>query len=495
MNKASIAKNAIYNAIKTITVIVFPLISFPYLSRTLHAENIGKINVACSIINYFILIGSLGINTYAIRECSKVKDDKKHLGKISSQLFSINICTMLFSYALLGILLVFAADIQKYAILICIFSLNILFSTLGADWLNTAMEDFKYISIRTAGFQLVSLIGLIAFVKEPDDYIKYVCISVLSTSGANIINILYRRRFCKVSFTKKMEIKKHLKPILLLFSLLLSQSILSNLDITMLGFLEGDVAAGYYSTAVKLYGMVERTISSTVFVLFPQFSYWFALKDYKQINSMLHSTLNFIVISSAPCALGLCLLAKEILVVVCGKEYASASVALSILSLAMFFNLLGAGFWGNTILLSSNREGQFTVACIASSLFNGIANYFLIPVFGMNGAAFTTLLSVLVIFVISAAKKDKNIYIGYSFKELFPVIIGCIIIGSICCICKVYISNYILRIIICILTSGISYLAILGISKNELFLLVISTIINKLHSVHKYKNRKGEFKP
>ena len=58
-------------------VVLFPLISFPYISRVLGVEGIGKFQYCTSVISYFTLFSSLGINTYAIREAAKVRGDRE----------------------------------------------------------------------------------------------------------------------------------------------------------------------------------------------------------------------------------------------------------------------------------------------------------------------------------------------------------------------------------------------------------------------------------
>ena len=158
MKQKSLKKNSILNVIKTLSSIIFPLITFPYISRVLLPTNVGKVNFGSSFISYFSMIASLGITTYAIRECSAVSNDKEKLGKKSSEIFSINICTTIVAYLLLAITLMTFRKLDVYRTLIIIQSTSILFMTLGADWLNTAMEDFKYITIRTLAFQVLSLI-------------------------------------------------------------------------------------------------------------------------------------------------------------------------------------------------------------------------------------------------------------------------------------------------------------------------------------------------
>mgnify|MGYP000106819924 CR=1 FL=1 len=189
----SLKINTILNMIKTCSNIIFPLITFPYISRVLMTENVGKVNFGDSYVSYFSLIASLGITTYAIRECAKVRDNREKLEETASQIFSINLCTTGLAYVLLFLSLIIFRRLDVYRNLIMIQSVVIIFTTLGADWLNSAMEDFKYITIRSIIFQIISMILMFTFVKSTSDYMKYAAISVLSTSGYNILNIVYRK--------------------------------------------------------------------------------------------------------------------------------------------------------------------------------------------------------------------------------------------------------------------------------------------------------------
>lgn len=152
-----VRKNSIYSLLKAFSQVVFPLITFPYISRVLHAENVGKVNFANSIISYVSLAASLGITTYAVRECSKIKDDKNKLENMVGQIISFNMVTTFIAYIGLALALLAAKPLENYREMIIILSTTVLFTTLGADWLNTAMEDFKYITVRTFLFQLIFL--------------------------------------------------------------------------------------------------------------------------------------------------------------------------------------------------------------------------------------------------------------------------------------------------------------------------------------------------
>ena len=154
--------NAVLNVVKTVFSIIFPLITFPYVSRVLMPENIGKVNFGASFVSYFALIASLGIATYAVRECSAKRNNIDELSKTASQIFSINIVTTVIAYAFMLATLLLFRQFDSYRTLIVIQSSAILFTTLGCDWLNSAMEDFAFITIRTISFQVISLILMFA---------------------------------------------------------------------------------------------------------------------------------------------------------------------------------------------------------------------------------------------------------------------------------------------------------------------------------------------
>ena len=86
------------NSLQTLLNLIFPLITFPYVSRVLSVSGMGKYNFANSIISYFVLIAGLGISRYAVREGAKIREDKLQFSKFASRIFSINLCSTLISY-------------------------------------------------------------------------------------------------------------------------------------------------------------------------------------------------------------------------------------------------------------------------------------------------------------------------------------------------------------------------------------------------------------
>ena len=483
MSQKSIKKNTIYNAIKTISAIIFPLITFPYASRVLLPDNMGKINFGMSIISYFSLIASLGITTYAIRECSAVRDDKEKLGQTASQIFSINVVTTAVAYIALALTLIFYRKLDNYRVLIVVLSITIVSATLGADWLNSAMEDFEFITIRTVGFQVLSLVLMFVFVHKPEDYMKYAIISVIAAAGASISNIWYRRRYCKVVFIRDLfhsiEWKRHMTPIIYLFVMILAQTIFSSVDSTMLGLMHGDYEVGIYGTAHKILNIVNQLISSLLWVIMPRMSYYFAEGDYENINRLLRQVLQFNITLGLPSLVGMTVLAKDIIGVVAGAEYAEAAPVLQILMISFAFSLVGGSFLGNAVLLPSKQEKYYMIVCCIAAVVNIITNYITIPYWGPKAAAGTTALCALVIMVLLMLKVDKRIHIDRTLSLVAAPVIGCALIVAVCLLCR-GLENLFVRTFVSVGVSVVVYFIVQIVLRNELVMSLLEGLKNRL---------------
>ena len=251
MKEKSMTRNAVLNTIRTVMAMVFPLITFPYVSRILQVENMGKVNFTASIVSYFVLLAGLGIKTYGIREGARIRDNKEELEKFVSQLFSINILSTLMAYVALTVILLGVQSLQAYSLLIFVHSFSIIGNTIGIEWLYTINEDYLIITIRSIVVQFVSMILLFALVRSSKDYTIYAGITVFSTTASNLFNFFYARKKVKIRLTSVLNLKQHLSPILVFFAMSATTTIYVNSDTTMLGFLVGDYYVGIYNTATK----------------------------------------------------------------------------------------------------------------------------------------------------------------------------------------------------------------------------------------------------
>ena len=456
----SIKKNIIYNVIKTLSTIVFPLITFPYISRILLTENVGKYNFSATFVSYFSLIATLGVTTYAIRICSQFRDDREKLSEISSQIFSINIISTLISYTILIGILIFVRSLDSYRTLVIILSTSILFTTLGADWINSALEDFKYITIRTFIFQFISLLLMFIFVRQRDDYINYAIITVISSSGGNVLNIFYRRKYCKIVFTFHINWRKHIPPIFFLAVMTLSQTVLNGTSTTILGFVDGDYEVGIYSTALKIQQIVNQVVSSLLWVFIV----------------LLSKIFGIFTLIGFPCIAGVCSIADDIILIVAGEAYIEATIPLIVLMLSFFFSLLGGSFIGNMTLLPAGREKTYMVICLLAAIVNIVISYFLILYFGAMGAAFATAITSFIICIATILVKDKQLKLQGAIKTMMAPLIGSVAIVGYCIAIKYIGLGLLWESIITISGGVIIYIMIVLLLRNYYALEIIKGI-------------------
>ena len=473
----SLKKNAALNMIKTVMSLVFPLITFPYSSRVLGPAFLGKVHFAQSVVSYFSLAASLGIGTYAVRESARLRNDKIALSVFIKEVFSLNIISTLVAYVLFVVALLAVPALEGYRPLLCVSASSILFATLGMDYLYTGLEEFKYITIRSIAFQFLSLMLLFVFVRTQNDYLKYAAISVVSSAGSNILNFFHARHF--VDFKVKVQnLKKHLKPVFTMFAMSAAISIYTVLDTTMLGFLKGDEAVGFYTAATKINRLVIMMITAATAVLLPRLSFY-AGRDRSEFLRLLNKALQFVLMLSIPCGAGLFILAYPVIVLFSGNGYLPAVPVMKIMN-AVIVMISISGLLGSQVFISVGKERLTLFSVIAGAVVNFTLNLILIPVYGAVGAATSTVVaecSVTTIQIICGRKyfeRKKNLI--HLLKVLLSALAMSACVFALCS----FFNSFVLKIICGFLSGIFSYGVCLWLLKDGLFAELLRQITGKI---------------
>ena len=189
----SIKHNALVNGILSIANIIFPLITFPYISRVLLVEANGRLNFASAALNYFSLFATLGLTTYGVKACARVREDRAKLSKTVHELLLINVVTTLIAMSALGLAIAFVPRFNKEWMLLLIYSWNMILNVVGMNWMYSAIEQYDYITKRSIFFKFLGVVLMFLFVHSPKDCYIYAMITVFANVGGNILNIIYSR--------------------------------------------------------------------------------------------------------------------------------------------------------------------------------------------------------------------------------------------------------------------------------------------------------------
>lgn len=464
MKQKSLTVNAILNAIKQCCAIIFPLITFPYISRTLGKEGFGIYSFSLSVTNYFMLFAALGISTYAIREGARIRNDYKKIKKFASQIFTINLISASISIFFLILVTLTNSTLNRYSAYIFILGWAIVVDTLGTDWVNSIYEDYLYITVRYIAVEAIAIVLMFLFVHTSNDVAVYCWIALFAAHGGNFINIFYVRKYVRIRPTIHPNIKKHILPLLVLFINTLAVTIYVNADITMLGFYSNDSVVGIYSFSSRIYNILKSLINAIVVVSLPRISYILE-NESEQFEQYANKIFGMLTFSIFPIVVGLFAMSDSIIGIVGGDSYLSGAISLKILSFAIIFAIYSS-FFSNCFLIVNNLEKECLMATVASSVANVVLNIFFLPKFVMNGAAITTLIAELINFLIQGFYSSKVHKLNFlRFRDLISCIVGSIGILFICIFLNLKIVTY-WRIIPAVLVSALVYFIITFFMKN-----------------------------
>ena len=483
MENKSLKKNAAYGFIRSFMNLAFPVITFPYASRVLMPESIGKVNFANSIVDYFLMLAALGISTYATREATKFKNDKHKLNQFAREITALTLCSTLFSAMLLFIGIFFISRLSEYRILIILISSKLLFNTMDFGWLFDAEEDQKYITIRSIIFQIIALIFLFTLVHKPEDYILYAIMGILSSVGSNVYNLIYTRKY--VNLFEKTEIHPlhHLKGILIFFGNSFAIKLYSMIDTTMVGLIIGNAAVGYYTAANKVSSMVSNLIRSSLSTLMPRGASYSDNNKQKEYKDLIKKSSEATAFFAFPTALGLTLLSKPVITIFCGEKYLPAQGSMQIMSLLIILYAMNS-MVNNIIIVPLHKEKILMISQIAACITDIVFNAILIPTKGVWGASFATFIAQWVMFTIRLVYVRKWFFI----KEIILPIIQVAFITLLMSLCVYFVYNFleikeislVITTLLSIIVGAVSYTFFSILLRNRTALQILQILKGKL---------------
>lgn len=482
VDRVSLKKNAILNVTKQVLYVAFPLITFPYVSRVLHEANLGKYNFTLSLISYFCVIATLGINVYAVREGARIREDKEKLTTFASQIFTINILTTAISYIALFILYLLWPKLHDYKELLLIQSLAIFAPTMGVDWINSIFEDFEYMTKRYVFVKMVGLIAIFLFVKEENDYILYSAINTGIEILASTMNVIYVRKYLHLHLTRDFKLNIHLRPMLVLFTNSLAITLCTNTDVIMLGIFKTDSVVGIYSVASKVFQIAKKLVSAIVVVAIPRMAALLGEDREKDYVNLIGKTIKTICLFMLPMIMGIIVLSREIMFFLGGSSFVSGTGALQILGLALIPVCISGVFFDGVLIVSRQENKCFQITVISAAT-NILLNFVLLPTFGILGTVSTTLIAEVINCILSLWYTRDVFSIRSIFdKDMTGVLLGSGIVLAMGLLLKGGFRGYIYAICY-VIASVIVYLIVQLIFKN-------TVLFSLLHTVKNLKNRK-----
>ena len=471
----SVKVNYILNLINTGTQMLFPLITFPYVCRVIEADGIGQINFFQSIISYISLFTCLGIPMYAIREIARDRSDVVQMNRTAMEILLLHSMLTLVGYAIVAILCLTVPQIQVNIPLFLILSLTIFFTAIGCEWFYQGIEDFKYITIRGLIIKTVSVVLLFIFVKSKTDLLYYGCYTVFGVLGGNIFNFFRLRKYIhreNIIFSE-LHIKRHVKPVLKVFSFSVVTSIYLQLNTVLLGFLKNALAVGYFAAATKVMQMLLTMSACLGSVMMPRASHLIAENKEDEFNSLIQKSYDFTLAIALPMTIGLIFGASSLITALCGVKFEHSILTSQIIAPIILMVAISNVF-GIQVLFPKGKINIVTLCCGIGALADLILNLCLIPFFSYIGTSIAYLGAEVATTVSMYLIGRKYIPIIYFKKSHLTYALGCVVMA----LALYGISLLQLPTLTTLLVQGfcgvLTYFIILCICKDEMLVQLLS---------------------
>ncbi len=403
--KGSIGYNYIMNTIIQGSAYILPLIVNPYVSGILGPEGMGKVSFVTAVLSYFTILAVLGVPTYGVREVSKVKGDREKVSRTVYEILNINLIMGFLTYLCFFIYALISSGMTEYRELLLVMSPTILLNIIGLDWMYKGLEEFSVIAVRNVIIKAIAIGMIFVCIRDKEDLILYGLLTVCAAYGSNLWNFLGKKRYICKPKREKREIRKHIMPVLIFFSMTVATTIYTNLDMVMLGTMKNDYEAGIYDAASKLKIILVSAVSSLGTVLLPRVTALVNQGKMDEFRRISRHALALIIIFSFSLAVYFEVNAESLIGLFSGKAFDDAVPVLRVLVPTII--LIGiTNITGIQMLIPLGREKVVLASEIAGAIVDLLINMILIPQYGALGAAIGTLIAELIVFFIQAASAD-----------------------------------------------------------------------------------------
>jgi O-antigen/teichoic acid export membrane protein len=388
---SDLKKKFLYQTGLAISQLLFPLITYPWLTRVLGPEGLGKTGYIEFTAGLIFTLFSIGISYYGVREIAKERNNKEKRSQLIGEILSIHIVSMVIGIAIFCIIVFSNKNFNSERELIGLASVYILAQVFAMEWYMQGLERFRFIAIRNILIRIAGLAAILLFVRTKADYVFYFGIVTVTQLLVSIITIVHVLAENKVLLFKG-PVTQHLKPLSWLFLTSSFISIYVYFDTIILGFLTDDKTVGYYTVAIKIVKLPLLLLLTFNTILFPRISFLNTEIRTSEIQRLYRLSIEFIFTFTLPVCMAIYFLAPEIIQLIAGTGFIPSVDVLKILATLPFIICI-TNFLVLQLLIPLHKEKNIVAAVLVGSFCSVILLFVLIPGMREKGAAWATLVT------------------------------------------------------------------------------------------------------
>ena len=432
----SLKKNFFYSALLTLANYVFPLITYPYVSRVLGVTGIGICNFVDNIVNYFIVFSTMGIFVIGVREIAAVRSGEQERSKVFSSLLTLNGLMTLAAALVLTLAIFLVPKLAAYRTLLFLGVAKLIAHSLSLGWFFRGVEEFKYITNRSIIIKTLYVVAVFLFVRQAEDYGVYYLLLTLAVVANTLVNVRYARRY--VSFSLKgVDLKRFAAPFFILGFNYILTSFYSTLNVVYLGFVQGAEQVGYYTSATKILTIVTALISAFTTVMLPRMSAVLTDGKLEEFRTYVNNAFRILFLVGIPGVFLLFTLSPDIVRVISGAGYEGAVVPMRIVAPMLIISGLDQ-ILIMQIMMPMKEDRQILINSAIGAAVGIVLNFALVRTMGAKGSSIVWLcaeVAVCVAAMMAVFGKDKGIFPGKSVLKMtllyLPLLLLLYVIGTV----------------------------------------------------------------
>lgn len=472
-----VVKNLLWNMGYQVFILLLPIVTIPYVSRVLGPTGIGINAFTNSIVQYFVLFGTLGLTMYGNREVAYQRDNPKKLSNLFWELTLLRLVTTgLATLLYLGFILLSG----QYQIFYLIQGLLLIATAIDVSWFFQGLEEFRITVLRNTLVKIISLILIFVLVRTKNDLWLYILILTGSQLLGNLTLVPYLRRYVVFPRWSDLKLINHLRPTIEMFVPQIATQVYLQVNKTMLGALVGVQASGFYDNSDKIVKILLAVVTATGTVLLPHTAHSFAQGKHNEVEDSLNKSMHFILALAFPMTAGLAGIAPIFTKIFFGEGFGQVSNLLVIESIVIV--LIGiSNATGVQYLLPTNQLVPFTTSVVLGAVANMVLNVPFILLWNSDGAMIATVLSELLVTSYQLFKVKDQLHLNLIFREVWKYLLSAVIMGV---SVRVFISVLSLSSITALLGATMYGALIYGIALSMLrpmFLLKMISSFRKHH--------------
>lgn len=419
----NIAKNFFYQSIFQVTKIIIPIITIPIISNALGPEGIGVYNYTFSIAQYFVLFAGLGVTIYGNREIALAWSKGK---KRSSETFwEIYFAKAITTIGVLALYIVVSLFLEN-RIFLYAQSLVVLTVLFDISWFFMGIEDFKKTSMSNLFIQLITFLLIITFINDQSDALLY---TIIQGTGALLSQVIVwvfipkYVQFVKISLKNSL---RHLKGAFEYFIPQVAILLYTNLNKTILGFVLGSTAVGYFTNSLQLNNVFISIITTLDLVLLPHMTGLFAKKNTDRIVSTMEKTIHLQLFFSIPIMFGILTVYDKLVPWFFGSKFLYINNVIPYFTVLVVIIPLGMSI-SRQYLMPVGHIKEYNKSVIIGAFINIVANFILLPTIGFFGVVFSNILAECFVTFVRTTSFLKETSFKFNLRKIMVFILSSIV--------------------------------------------------------------------